>query len=144
MNTRLIVSDEVAAALEMGRPVVALESTVIAHGLPHPTNVETALALETTIRENGATPATIAILGGQMRVGLSQAEIEHLAKGDNILKLGTRDLPSALASRSDGATTVSATAYIASKVGIQVFVTGGIGGVHRNAGRTFDISSDLW
>ena len=138
------ISEEVKAALNAGKPVVALESTVIAHGLPRPSNLETALAVEEIIRRTGAVPATIAVIGGEIRVGLSCGEIERLANGKDILKLGTRDLPAALASGRDGATTVSATAFIAAKAGIRVFVTGGIGGVHRGAARTLDISSDLW
>jgi len=144
METHLHFSKEVAAALNERRPVVALESTVIAHGLPRPSNLEVALEIEGTVREYGATPATIAVLGGVMHVGVAPDEIEHLARSEGILKLGTRDLPSAIASELDGATTVSATAFIASKAGIRVFVTGGIGGVHLGAERTGDVSSDLW
>jgi pseudouridine-5'-phosphate glycosidase len=125
-------------------PVVALESTVIAHGLPYPTNLETALELEEIIRDSGATPATIAVLDGKIRVGLSREEIERLAKGEGISKVGTRDLPGVIARKESGATTVSATAFIASKAGIKVFVTGGIGGVHIGAEQTLDVSSDLW
>lgn len=144
MERYLHISQEVGAALAAGGPVVALESTVIAHGLPYPSNLETALAVEELIREAGAAPATIAILDGKIRVGLSPGEIERLAKGEGVLKVGTRDLPGAVASGRDGATTVSATAFIASRVGIRVFVTGGIGGVHHGAVQTFDVSSDLW
>lgn len=144
METHLHFSKEVAAALNEHRPVVALESTVIAHGLPRPSNLEVALEIEGTVREYGATPATIAVLGGEMRVGLSPDEMEHLAQSEGVLKLGTRDLPSAITSKFDGATTVSATAFIASKAGIRVFVTGGIGGVHLGADHTNDVSSDLW
>lgn len=138
------LSQEVKVAIESRQPIVALESTVIAHGLPYPRNLETAIELEALIRKAGATPATVAVLGGDIRVGLSTDELRRLAHGSDVLKLGTRDLPSALASGRDGATTVSATSYIASKAGIGVFVTGGIGGVHRGAAQTFDISSDLW
>lgn len=144
MKHYLEVSQEVAAALEAGWPVVALESTVIAHGLPYPSNVETALALEAIIRDADVTPATIAVRGGKVRIGISENEIESLAGEQGALKLGTRDLPGALDSGESGATTVSATVFIADRVGIAVFVTGGIGGVHRGAARTFDISSDLW
>jgi len=144
MEDYLDMSEEVSAGLAAGKPVVALESTVIAHGLPHPSNVQTALAVESVIREAGAVPATIAVLGGRLRVGLSTDEIERLASGDDIRKLGTRDLPLALASGWDGATTVSATAFTAGRAGIDVMVTGGIGGVHADAGQTLDISSDLW
>lgn len=153
MDTYLQIADEVTDALRGGRPVVALESTVIAHGLPHPSNLETALAVEEIIREAGAVPATIAVLKGRICVGLSADQIAHLATAEGILKVGARDLPAAMARNADGATTVSATAYVASKLGINVFVTGGIGGVHR--GQTGDppspsdcggqdISSDLW
>ena len=144
MESYLQISEEVGAALDAGLPVVALESTVIAHGLPCPSNLETALMVESVIRESGGVPGTIAVLGGKVKVGLSREEIERLARGQDIAKLGTRDLPEALASGVDGATTVSATAFIAAKVGIRVFVTGGIGGVHHGAERTFDVSSDLW
>jgi len=144
MDVNLCISDEVRGAVDGGRPVVALESTVIAHGLPHPLNLETALELESIIREAGAVPATIAVLGGRMKVGLTRDEIERLAEREGILKLGTRDLPGAVASGVDGATTVSATAFIAARARISVFVTGGIGGVHLGADRTGDVSSDLW
>lgn len=139
-----LISQAVESAFESSMPVVALESTVIAHGLPYPANLETALELEEIIREAAATPATIAVLDGEIRVGLSKDEIERLARGEGILKVGTRDLPGAIARKESGATTVSATAFIASKAGIEVFVTGGIGGVHIGAERTLDISSDLW
>ena len=145
LEAHIQISHEVSSSLKTGWPVVALESTVIAHGLPHPVNVETALELEDTIRKSRAIPATIAVLDGVIRVGLTKEEIERLAGDrDNILKLGARDLPAALAAKKDGATTVSATSFIASKVGIEVFVTGGMGGVHHGASRTLDISSDLW
>lgn len=144
MTSCIEVSPEVRSAIDAGRPVTALESTVIAHGLPYPANIQTALELEAIAREEGVTPATIAVLGGVIRVGLSESEIEHLAKGEGIFKLGTRDLPGAIASGADGATTVSATAFAAVRAGIRVFVTGGIGGVHRGASMTMDISSDLW
>jgi pseudouridine-5'-phosphate glycosidase len=144
MDVNLCIADEVKSALDGGRAVVALESTVIAHGLPRPLNLETALELESIIREAGAVPATIAVLGGRMKVGLSRDEIERLASSEGVLKLGTRDLPGVIGSGADGATTVSATAFIAAKAGISVFVTGGIGGVHRGAEKTGDVSSDLW
>ena len=142
METFLQIADEVTDALSGGTPVVALESTVIAHGLPRPSNLETALALEKIIRDAGGIPATIAVLKGKICVGLTADQIACLATGEGILKLGARDLPAAMARKADGATTVSATAYIASRAGIAVFVTGGIGGVHR--GQTGDVSSDLW
>ncbi|MHB0912559.1 MAG: pseudouridine-5'-phosphate glycosidase [Armatimonadota bacterium] len=135
---RVSVSDKVGSALAAGAAVVALESTVIAHGLPYPRNLETALALEAEICRAGAIPATVAVLDGVLRAGLSEAELSRLS---GVEKLGTRDLPSAISRGTSGATTVSATAFIASLVGIQVFVTGGIGGVHRTPA---DISSDLW
>ncbi|MBC7249400.1 MAG: pseudouridine-5'-phosphate glycosidase [Anaerolineae bacterium] len=123
------------------QPVVALESTLIAHGLPYPTNLETALRLEDVIRAEGATPATIAVLSGQLRVGLNKAELEYLARSKNIRKVSRRDLPIVVAQGGDGATTVAATMWIAARAGIDVFATGGIGGVHR--GYPFDVSADL-
>lgn len=144
MEAHLHISREVLEAELESKPVVALESTVIAHGLPYPLNFETVLEVESIIRKAGAVPATIAILGGEVRIGLSEQELEHLSKGPGILKLGTRDLPAAMASGADGALTVSSTAALACRADINVFVTGGIGGVHRGADHTFDISSDLW
>ena len=126
---------------EQAQPVVALESTVIAHGLPFPHNVETALSLEEIVREEGALPATIGIIGGVLRVGLSPEEIERLATGRNVRKVSRRDLPLVVARQEDGATTVAATMWIAHQAGIRVFATGGIGGVHR--GQPFDVSADL-
>ncbi|MDI6828573.1 MAG: pseudouridine-5'-phosphate glycosidase, partial [Armatimonadota bacterium] len=140
----LVISKEVSEGLENGEPVVALESTVIAHGLPYPANVKTALELESVIRAAGAIPATIAIMDGKLQVGLDADEIERIASRQAIRKLGSRDLPLAIAYKWDGATTVSATALIAAKAGIDVFVTGGIGGVHRDSMQSYDISSDLW
>lgn len=134
-------SPEVAAAVEAGRPVVALESTVLAQGLPHPRNLEVARMLEDAIRAAGAVPATVAILGGVPWVGVGDREIERICSGDGFLKLSTRDLATAVARRSDGATTVAATMFLASRVGVNVFATGGIGGVHR--GSLPDISADL-
>ena len=140
----LDVSAEVAAALAGGEPVVALESTIISHGMPYPRNVETAITVEQTVRDAGAIPATIAILRGRLSVGLSLNQVEHLGKrGDGIVKTSRRDLPSVVDRRSDGATTVAATMIIAAMAGIRVFATGGIGGVHRGAGETMDISADL-
>lgn len=132
---------DVANALDAKCPVVALESTVIAHGLPFPQNVDTALNVEAAIRENGAVPATVAVLGGEMCVGLDRAQIEHLGKASNIRKISRRDLPIAVAKKLDCATTVATTAFIAHRAGIQVFATGGIGGVHR--GFSADVSADL-
>ena len=137
----LTLKPEVASALAEDRPVVALESTVIAHGLPHPQNVETALAMESAVRENGAVPATIAILDGEIFVGLDEAQIEMLATGNDIRKISRRDLPIAVGKRLNCATTVATTAFLAHAAGIGVFATGGIGGVHR--GGASDVSADL-
>lgn len=141
----LCVSDEVKRALVEGLPVVALESTIISHGMPYPANVKTALEVERVIRKQGAVPATIAILGGEVRVGLTEQEIEQLGKlpSSSVLKCSRRDLAYALATKSHGATTVAATMLIANRAGIRIFVTGGIGGVHRGAEKTMDISADL-
>lgn len=144
MNKYLDVSPEVQKALDEGRPVVALESTIISHGMPYPKNVETALLVEKTIRENGATPATIAIIGGRLKAGLSPEEIEHLGKaGRAVAKVSRRDLAAIVAEGKDGATTVTTTMIIAHMAGINIFATGGIGGVHRGATTTMDISADL-
>jgi len=141
MTTRLEVSPEVQNALDAGRPVVALESTLITHGLPRPINLEVARKLEATVREAGATPATIAIIGGIIHVGLDAASLEYLAQASNVRKVSRRDLPIVVAHKGDGATTVAATMWIAARAGIRVFATGGIGGVHR--GQPFDVSADL-
>ena len=122
---------------------MALESTLIAHGLPRPENRETALASEEAVRQAGAVPATIAVLGGRVRVGLDAVALRHLAEADGVLKAGRRDLSAAVAAGRDAATTVSATLHLARSVGIRVFATGGIGGVHRGANSSFDISTDL-
>ena len=144
MNQYLELSKEVKEALEAGKPVVALESTIISHGMPYPQNVQTALRVEQTIRENGATPATIAIIGGQLKAGCTAEEIEYLGKkGQAVIKASRRDLPVLIARKEDGATTVTTTMIIAAMAGIRVFATGGIGGVHRGAQQTFDISADL-
>jgi len=137
----LHVSRQVRAALEAKQPVVALESTVVAHGLPYPANVETACQMEAAVREHGAVPATIAVLHGQLHVGLTESELEFLGTARNIRKVSRRDLPVVVAQQSDGATTAAATATIAAWAGIGVFATGGIGGVHRDA--PFDVSNDL-
>src|SRR5687768_4217795 len=137
----LRISYEVQSALATGKPLVALESTVIAHGLPRPQNLETARRLEQIVREHGAVPATIAILDGKLCVGLDQDQLEQIAQSDDIKKISTRDLPIAIANRWDGATTVATTMWIAHRAGIRVFSTGGIGGVHR--GSLPDISADL-
>ena len=144
MNKYLSISPEVQEALKAGKPVVALESTIISHGMPYPQNVETALKVEQTIRENGAVPATIAIIGGQLKAGCTPEEIEYLGKkGQAVIKASRRDLPVLIARKADGATTVTTTMIIAAMAGIRVFATGGIGGVHRGAQQTFDISADL-
>lgn len=139
----LDVNPEVSRALDEGRPVVALESTIIAHGMPCPKNVETALAVEEVIRSNGAVPATIGILGGRIKIGLTKEEIEYMAHAENVLKVSRRDLPFVISKKMDGATTVAGTMIAAHMAGIKLFVTGGIGGVHRGAGESFDISADL-
>jgi len=135
------LSSEVESAIKAGRPVVALESTVIAHGLPRPQNLETARRLEQIVRAEGATPATIAILGGVFCVGLDDAELAHIADSGDVKKISLRDLPIAAARAWDGATTVASTIWIAERAGVNVFATGGIGGVHR--GRLPDVSADL-
>ena len=137
------ISEKVQNALNKHLPVVALESTIITHGMPYPKNVETAMLVEKEIIDNGATPATIGILNGEIVVGLSEAEIEELAKDKSVVKVALRDIPFALAKGLSGGTTVSATSFIAEKVGIKVFATGGSGGVHREVNETFDISLDL-
>ena len=144
MNKYLEISPEVKAALAGGKPVVALESTIISHGMPYPQNVETAMNVEKIVRENGAVPATIAIIGGKLKAGLSAEEIEYLGKkGYDVTKASRRDLPVLVARGEDGATTVATTMIIAAMAGIKVFATGGIGGVHRGAEVTMDISADL-
>ena len=144
MNRYLDIAPEVAQALAEGRPVVALESTIISHGMPYPQNVETALAVEKIVRSSGAVPATIAIIGGRLKAGLSPEEIEYFGKkGVEIAKASRRDLPVLIARGQDGACTVTTTMMIAAMAGISVFATGGIGGVHRGAETTMDISADL-
>ena len=144
MNKYLEVSKEVAEALAAGKAVVALESTIISHGMPYPQNVETALRVEEIIRNEGAVPATIAIIGGKLKAGLTRDEIEYLGKkGQDVIKCSRRDLPVVCARKEDGATTVATTMIIAAMAGIKVFATGGIGGVHRGAETTMDISADL-
>ena len=140
----LQISAEVQDALKNKKPVVALESTIISHGMPFPQNAQTAIEVEETIRKQGAVPATIAIIGGVMKVGLSKEEIELLGReGHNVTKVSRRDLPFVVAAGKNGATTVASTMIIAALAGIKVFATGGIGGVHRGAEHTFDISADL-
>ncbi|MGM9628909.1 MAG: pseudouridine-5'-phosphate glycosidase [Faecousia sp.] len=144
MNKYLDVNSEVAAAIAEGKPVVALESTIISHGMPYPQNVETALNVERIIRENGAVPATIAIIGGRLKAGLTAEEIEYFGKkGTAIHKASRRDLAMLCTRGEDGATTVTTTMIIAHMAGIKIFATGGIGGVHRGAEVTMDISADL-
>ena len=144
LKTYLEISPEVQKALDEGRPVVALESTIISHGMPYPQNVETALNVEKIIRDNGAVPATTAIIGGKLRVGLSKDEIDYIGKkGLKVTKASRRDIPVLVARGEDGATTVAATMILANLAGVSVFATGGIGGVHRGAETTMDISADL-
>jgi pseudouridine-5'-phosphate glycosidase len=144
INKYLKVSEEVKEALSSNKPVVALESTIISHGMPYPKNAETAVMCEQIIRDNGAVPATIAIIQGVLCVGLSKDEIEYVAKaGHKVVKVSRRDIPVVVANKLDGATTVAATMYIASLAGIKIFATGGIGGVHRGAEISMDISADL-
>jgi pseudouridylate synthase len=139
----LQLAPEVADALTEGRPVVALESTIIAHGLPRPRNLEVARALEQVVRDAGAVPATIAVLAGRPHVGLASEDLERIANRDEVVKASVRDLPIVMAQRRDAATTVASTALLAHRAGISVFATGGLGGVHREANRTFDESADL-
>ncbi len=139
----LDINPEIAKALDEGTAVVALESTIISHGMPYPKNVETALTVEKIIRDNGAVPATIGIIGGRIKVGLTNEEIEYMATAKDVLKVSRRDFPLVVSQKLDGATTVAGTMIAAHMAGIKVFVTGGIGGVHRGAGESFDISADL-
>jgi pseudouridylate synthase len=143
LDTTLFIREDVAAALRAGHPVVALESTVIAHGLPRPQNLETARAMEAAVREAGAVPASSAILDGRLVVGLSSEQLATFAVTDEIAKVSRADLAAVLAARQTGATTVAATMLIAARAGIRVFATGGIGGIHRGAELSFDISADL-
>ena len=144
MNQHIKLSPKVEAALKEGRPVIALESTIISHGMPYPQNVETALKCEAAARECGAEPATIAVIGGKLCAGLTEEEIDYLGReGTKVTKASRRDLPILVAKKADGATTVAATMIIAALAGIKVFATGGIGGVHRGAETTMDISADL-
>jgi pseudouridine-5'-phosphate glycosidase len=143
MNAYMDILPEVRDALENGKPVVALETTIISHGMPYPANVETALAVEEAVRRGGAVPATIAVIGGRIKVGLEGDQIEYLATAKGVRKVSRRDLPAVIAMEADGATTVAGTMIIAAMAGIPIFVTGGVGGVHRGAGESFDISADL-
>ena len=142
-SEHIVLSERVATALGEGTPLVALESTIITHGLPHPENVEAALDFERTVTASGAVPATVAVIGGVVHIGIESSQLEQLAAAGSALKLSARDLPVAIARGASGGTTVAATALLASQAGIRVFATGGIGGVHRNASETFDESADL-
>ena len=139
----LEIKEDVAEALKAGRAIVALESTIISHGMPYPKNVETAKAVEQIVRDGGAVPATIAILNGKIKIGLEPEELEYLGTADDVLKASRRDLAHIAANGLNGATTVAATMIAAALAGIKIFVTGGIGGVHRGAENSFDISADL-
>lgn len=143
LDQYLDIKPEVADALRKGKAVVALESTIISHGMPYPRNVETALEVERIVREHGAEPATIAILDGRLKIGLTPPEIERLGQAEHAVKTSRRDIPFVVARKMDGATTVASTMILADMAGIRVFATGGIGGVHRGASQTFDISADL-
>lgn len=144
LNHYLKISPEVSEALSEGKPVVALESTIIAHGMPYPKNVETALAVENIVRKNGAIPATIAIINGKLCAGLSEKEIKHIGKlGQKVVKVSRRDIPFIVTQKITGATTVASTMIIAEMARIPIFATGGIGGVHRGAASSMDISADL-
>ena len=140
----LNIHPEVKAAISDGKPVVALESTIIAHGMPYPQNIETALEVEAIVRENGAIPATIAILEGKLCIGLNPSQLEMLGNAENVWKVSLRDMPYVISQKIQGATTVASTMRIASMAGIRIFVTGGIGGVHRGAETSMDISADLF
>jgi pseudouridylate synthase len=143
-NSYLDIQPEVQHALHTGQPVVALESTIISHGMPYPQNVQTALQVEAEVRAHGAVPATIAIVNGRLKAGLSGADIEQLGKsGREVVKVSRRDIPFIVAAGTTGATTVASTMIIAAMAGIRVFATGGIGGVHRGAAQSFDVSADL-
>jgi len=143
MNSFLEIQPEVKEALKKNKPVVALESTIISHGMPYPQNVETAIAVEEVVRTNGAVPATIAIFNGKCHVGLTSGQIEYFGKTKNVWKVSLRDIPYVISKNLFGATTVAATMRIAAMVGIKIFVTGGIGGIHRGAENSMDISADL-
>ncbi|MDO4719869.1 MAG: pseudouridine-5'-phosphate glycosidase [Peptostreptococcaceae bacterium] len=137
------INEEVRKAMEEGRPVVALESTIISHGMPYPQNVKTALEVERIVRENGSVPATIGIIGGVLKIGMTEEEIEYFGKAEGVIKTSRRDLPFIVAKKLDGATTVASTMILAQMAGIKIFATGGIGGVHRGAETTMDVSADL-
>lgn len=143
MHDHLILGDEVALARERRTPLVALETTILSHGMPYPENVQTALAVEAIVREEGCVPATIAVIGGRIHAGLTREQLEHFGTAKDVLKLSRADLPYAVAAGRDGATTVAATMLCAQMAGIAVFATGGVGGVHRGAEQTMDVSADL-
>ena len=144
MNERLVMSDEVTLALRRHRPVVALETTLVTHGLPHPQGLEAALELEALVRSGGATPATVGILDGAVRVGLARAELERLATAGDVAKVNPGNLAAVVAAGAAGSATVAATMFVAAQTGIRVFATGGIGGVHRDAAASGDVSADLF
>ena len=143
MNKYITYSDEVKNALENNLPIVALESTIISHGMPYPKNLETAKQCEEVVRKNGCVPATIAILNGKLKVGLNAEELEYLAKATDVIKASRRDVPYIVANSLNGATTVSGTMFVSELAGIKVFATGGIGGVHRDLYEAFDVSNDI-
>ena len=143
VNPNLDYTPEVREALEMGRPVVALESTIVSHGMPYPQNVQTAREVEETVRLHGVAPATIAVVRGRIKVGLNEEELEQLGSDPTFAKVSTRDLPHTVALGQNGATTVASTMRIAHLAGVRVFATGGTGGVHRGAQQSMDISADL-
>lgn len=143
MREHIVFNEETALALESGAAIVALETTILSHGMPYPQNVQTAVAVEAIVREEGAVPATIAVIGGRIHVGLTREQLEHFGTAQDVLKLSRADLPYAVAAGADGATTVAATMLCAHLAGIAVFATGGVGGVHRGAERTMDVSADL-
>ena len=143
MHQYLEIHPEVKNALAEGKPVVALESTIISHGMPYPQNINTAIEVEDIVRNNGAVPATIAIFNGKCYAGLTKEQLEYFASAKDVWKVSLRDMPYVISKKLPGATTVAATMRIASMAGIKIFVTGGIGGVHRNANETMDVSADL-
>jgi pseudouridylate synthase len=143
MRQYIDINPEVQMALNSSQPVVALESTIIAHGMPFPKNIETALAVEEVLRKKGVVPATVGLIKGRIKVGLTEGEIRYLAEAENVVKVSRRDFPTVVANRLDGATTVAGTMIVSEMAGIRVFVTGGVGGVHRGAAESFDISADL-
>jgi len=143
MNSKILLSKSVEIAIKKNQPIVALESTIISHGMPYPQNLQTALEIEQVVRENGAIPATIAVIEGELKVGLSEDEIKHIAQSTGVIKVSRRDLPHAISQKMTGATTVASTMILAEMAGIKIFATGGIGGVHRGSDETMDISADL-